>query len=747
MGIDLTKEQKNRVEELLSKMTLTEKIGQMNQESVSIVGGFDVPFEQLIEMMTDGRLSKEEFQNIMATAETDYHEDAIREGKVGSLMVQDPEKCNELQRIAVEETRLGIPLIFGLDVIHGFRSVYPIAIAEAGSFDTDLMEKTAAMAAKESRSAGVAWHFAPMLDVARDARWGRVSEGPGEDPYLGATFARAKVRGLQNDHSSTENYVAACLKHFVGYGACEAGKDYNTVSMANHILYNNYLVPFKAAVEEGAQTAMASFNDLNGVPSTVNKWVLRDILKYSMGLNGFVVSDANAIKECVVHGIAEDEKDAARKSAVAGLDMDMGTEIYINNLESLVNEGKVLVEEIDDACRRILSVKMWLGLFDQPYVSEEAMKRYEEIPEEHKALALKAAEESAVLLKNEGNILPLKKDAKISLVGTLAEKKDEVVGAWAMSWKEKDCVSILDGMKQEFSNVEYYPCGGPEGELSEDEISAACNNGDVIVAVLGETVAMSGEAASRADITLPGKQRKLLEKLIASGKPVVLVLMNGRPLALSWEAENVPVILEGWHLGIQMGNAIAHILSGKKNPEGRLSSSFPAVTGQCPIYYNHPNTGRPAGNFKFTSRYLDAPFTALYPFGYGLSYTSFEYSDPEVSEEKDALDISVKVKNTGEREGVETVQFYMQDVAASIVRPVKELKVFEKVSLKPGEEKTVKVKLFKKNMGFWNNQGKYLLEDGFFRIYAGSDSATENCKEIRVSFDDVERLSDYPMEK
>ncbi|SDB23970.1 glycoside hydrolase family 3 N-terminal domain-containing protein [Butyrivibrio sp. INlla16] len=746
MGIALTKEQTNRVEELLSKMTLTEKIGQMNQESVSIVGGFDVPFEQLIEMMTDGRLSKEEFETIMKTAKTDYHEDAIREGKVGSLMVQDPEKCNELQKIAVEETRLGIPLIFGLDVIHGFRSVYPIAIAEAGSFDTELMEKTAAMAAKESRCAGVAWHFAPMLDVARDARWGRVSEGPGEDPYLGSCFARAKVRGLQNDHSENENYVAACLKHFVGYGAAEAGKDYNTVSMANHILYNNYLVPFRAAVEEGAQTAMASFNDLNGVPSTVNKWTLRDILKDNMGLPGFVVSDANAIKECVVHGIAEDEKDAGEKSANAGLDMDMGTEIYIQNLEKSVEEGKVSMEAIDDACRRVLSVKMWLGLFDHPYVSEEVMKRYEEIPKEHKELALASAEKSAVLLKNEGGLLPLKKDTKISLVGSLADNRSEVVGAWAISWKEKDCVSILDGMKQEFSNVNYYPCGGPEGDINDDEVKAACDNGDVIVAVLGETVAMSGEASSRADITLPGKQRELLQKLIASGKPVVLVLMNGRPLALQWEAENVPAILEGWHLGIQMGNAIAHILSGKKNPEGRLSSSFPAVTGQCPIYYNHPNTGRPAGNFKFTSRYLDAPFTALYPFGYGLSYTSFEYSDLAVTEDNDALKISVKVKNTGDREGTETVQFYMQDVAASIVRPVKELKCFEKVELNPGEEKTVEVKLLKKHMGFWNNHGKYCLEDGLFRIYAGADSATELCEKIRVGFEGVEKEPDYPTE-
>lgn len=745
MAVTLTEEQHDRVEELLASMTLEEKIGQMNQESVSIVGGFDVPFEQLIEMMTDGRLSKEEFQKIMSTAETDYHEDAIRKGLVGSLMVQDPEKCNELQRIAVEETRLGIPLLFGLDVIHGFRSVYPIAIAEAGSFDPELMEETASMAARESRACGVAWHFAPMLDIARDARWGRVSEGPGEDPCLASVFARAKVRGLQNDHSSPGQYVAACLKHFVGYGAVESGKDYNTVSMANHVLFNNYLEPFRAAVEEGAQTVMASFNDLNGVPSTVNPWLLRSIMKKHYGFPGFIVSDANAVRECVVHGIAEDEADAGRQAADAGLDMDMGTEIYLNNLKKLIEEGKLSMSVIDDACRRILEVKMWLGLFEHPYTPEEEIGRFDTLPEKHVELALRAAEESAVLLKNEGDILPLARDTKISLVGNLANDKEQIIGAWAMSWKEKDCVTILDGMKREFSNVRYFPCGGPEGGINESEAEEACSYGDVIVAVLGETVAMSGEASSRADITLPGAQRQLLEKLLASGKPVVLVLMNGRPLALGWEAEHVPAILEGWHLGIQMGNAIAHILSGKKNPEGRLSSSFPAVTGQCPIYYNHPNTGRPASNFKFTSRYLDAPFQALYPFGFGLSYTTFALRDLKVEDNGNVLGISVKVKNTGKCSGRATVQFYMQDVTASLVRPIRELKGFAKAELASGEEKTVTCVLEKKNMGFWNNEGKYRLEDGLFRIYAGQDSATEMMQEIRLSFEGVEREQDYPV--
>ncbi len=730
----LTNGQRERVESLLAQMTLDEKIGQMNQESPSIVGGFDVPFTELIEMMTDGRISKEEFEKIMSTAKQDYHEDEIRRGGVGSLMVQDPVKVNELQKIAVEESRLGIPLIFGLDVIHGFRSVYPIAIAEAGSFDTDLMERTARMAAKESRASGVAWHFAPMLDVARDARWGRVSEGPGEDPYLGSLFARAKVRGLQNDRSSAENYVAACLKHYIGYGAAESGRDYNTVSMAMHVFYNNYLKPFEAAVDEGAQTVMAAFNDLNGVPCTVNRFLLRDILKDSLGFPGFVVSDANAIRECVVHGIAEDDEDAGVKAALAGMDMDMGTEIYFKHLKKAVEDGKVPVGVIDEAVRRILSVKMWLGLFDHPYVSEEAMNRYATLPDEHVRLAREAALKSIVLLKNEGGLLPLSRDRKISLVGNLADSREEIIGAWAMSWREEDCVSIRQGMEEMFPGTRYFPCGGPEGDIVMDDVLRAGEYGDVIVAVLGELVSMSGEASSRADISLPGRQRELLEMLLETGKPVVLVLMNGRPLALEWENLYVPAIVEGWQLGIEMGHAVASVLSGEFNPEGRLSSSFPAVTGMCPVYYNHMNTGRPASKSKFTSRYLDAPFDALYPFGYGLSYTQYEYSDLEVADAGDRLEISVTVRNTGSREGRETVQLYMQDAAASLVRPVKELRGFRKAELAPGQAKTVHFELKKSDMGFYDNERNYHLEDGLFRIFAGGSSRDCLAAEIRLKF-------------
>ena len=731
----LTQEQKDFVADLLSRMTLEEKIGQMNQESPSIVGGFDVPFSELIEMLTDGRLPQEEFEKIMSTAKQDFHEEDIRAGLVGSMMVKDPRENNRLQKIAMEESRLGIPLIIGFDVIHGFRSVFPIAIAEACSFDDELFEKTARMAARESRAHGINWNFAPMIDAARDARWGRVSEGPGEDPCLGSRFARAKIRGLQNDRSSVKNYVAACTKHYVAYGACESGRDYNTTSMSVSNLYNVYLPAFRAAMEEGAATVMAAFNDLNGIPCTVNRWLLRDILKGEMGLEGFVVSDANAIRECVAHGIAENDRDAGVQAAQAGMDMDMGTHIYKDFLKAEVENGTMPMDVIDEAVRRILSVKVWLGLFNNPYVPEEDIEAYEKgLPTEHIALCRKAAEESMVLLKNEGNLLPLSRKQKISLVGNLADAADEICGAWAMAWKKEDCVSILSGLRSAGADVEYYPCGGPEGEINWDETDRACEAGDVIVAVVGETDAMSGEASSKADITLPGKQRELLTRLLSSGKPVVTVLMNGRPLALQWEAEHLPVILEAWHLGIRMGDAVAAALLGDVNPSGKLSSSFPAVTGQCPVYYNHPSTGRPGSKSKFTSRYLDAPWDVLFPFGHGLSYTSFVCSDLQVSEAGDSLEVAVSLKNTGEREGTEVVQLYVQDVSASLVRPVKELKDYRRVSLAPGEEQEIRFTLPKTALGFYDNEGHYRLESGLFRIFAGGSSRDTLEAEIRLLF-------------
>lgn len=730
----LSKQQEAKIQSLLQEMTLEEKIGQMNLASVSIVGGFDVPFEELIEMVGDGRLSNEEFGKIMQSAERDFHEEEIRAGKIGSLMLQDPVKANALQKIAVEESRLKIPLLIGLDVIHGFRTVYPIALAEAGAFEPELFERTARMAARESRSRGVAWHFAPMIDVARDARWGRVSEGPGEDPFLVSEFSRSKVRGLQNDQTSTEHYVAACLKHYVAYGACEAGRDYNTTTMARSLLHNAYLPPFEAAVQEGAVSVMAAFNDWNGIPCTGNKFLLTTMLKETLGLDGFVVSDANGIRECVAHGTAKEESDAGAQAVNAGMDMDMGTGIFLKHLPEHVKAGRVSERTIDQAVERILRVKMWLGLFDHPYVSEEAMHRYDVLPPQHRELALEAAKKSIVLLKNDEHLLPLKKDLKISLVGTLADNPEEIIGSWAMSWKIEDCVSIKQGLERIGANLTYHPCGGPEGELNEAEIEAAVREGDVIVAVVGELVSMSGEAASRADISLPGAQRKLLEKLVASKKPVVAVLMNGRPLALEWEAQHIPAIVEGWHLGVEMGNAVASVLFGETNPSGRLASTFPKTAGQCPIYMSHPNTGRPGSKSKFTSRYLDAGFEPLYPFGYGLSYTTFDYHAFSVALEDKRLIASVNVTNTGKAAGTETVQLYMRDVTASIVRPIRELKGFKKVTLNPGETKRVVIELEKSHMGFYDDDRKYHLEDGVFQIFMGANARDCMMQEVVVTF-------------
>lgn len=731
----LSIEQKEKVESLLSKMTLDEKIGQMNQESASVVGGFDIPMSELREMIKDGRISREELEELMDNAQRDYHEEDVRAGLVGSVMGNDPKKANEIQRIAIEESRLGIPLIIGFDVIHGLRSVYPTTIAEACSFDDELFEETARMAAKESRAYGIGWNFAPMMDIARDSRWGRICESPGEDSYLASCYAKRKIRGLQNDTSDSGNYVAACAKHYVAYGACEGGIDYNTVTMSTSQLYNVYLPPFRAAMEEGAATVMAAFNDLNGVPCTVNKYLLRDVLKDELKFEGFVVSDANAIRECTIHGVAKDSDDAAIQAANAGMDMDMGSRFYKNQLKNGVESGAVPMSVIDDAVRRILSVKVWLGLFENPYVPEDVIKAYEKgIPEEHILLTRKAAQESIVLLKNENNILPLKKTQKICLVGSLAKNPEEVVGAWAMGWRVRDCISIFDGLKNAGADIAYYPCCGPEGEINTEELASACEDGDVIVAVVGEGKDMSGEATSKADISLPGKQKEMLQKLLKTGKPIVLVLMNGRPLALEWESENIPAILEAWQLGIQMGNGVADVLFGEVNPSGKLSASFPSVNGQCPLYYNHPNTGRPAGASKFTSKYIDAPSDALYPFGYGLSYTSFQYSDLRISNHKEYLDVSFNLKNTGDVLGTEVAQLYMQDVTASLVRPVKELKGYKRITLNPGEEKNVSFSLKKQDMGFFDNMGEYLLEDGLFRIFVGGNSRDTLMEEITVEF-------------
>lgn len=730
----ISKEQEQSIRELLEKMTVEEKVGQMHQLAPSIVGGFDVSFEELIEMVTDGRISNEEFGKIMSTAERDFHEEDIRAGRVGSYLLNDPKKANELQRIAVEESRLGIPLLYGFDVIHGFRTTFPIPLAETCTWNEKLFEASAEIAAREASAYGIKWTFAPMVDIARDARWGRISESAGEDPYLGSLFARAKVRGFQGKNPADRERIGATLKHFVAYGAVEGGQDYNTVSMSKSMLHNGFLPPVKAAVEEGAMTVMAAFNDYNGVPCTVNPYLLRTVLKESYGFQGFVVSDANAIRECVSHGIAEDLADASRQAVKAGMDMDMGSNVYHDHLVSQVEQGEVSMEVLDEAVRRILTVKMALGLFEHPYVEEERMEQYDSgLKEEHLEAARDTAKRSIVLLKNEG-ILPLKKEQKIALIGALADDGENCLGAWFANGRGSECVTVKAGLERAGAKVSYGECCGVESELDREALESVCKEADVVVAVVGEPNAMSGEASSRADITLPGHQRELLEAALETGKPVVAVLMNGRPLALSWEQEHVPAILESWQLGVAHGDAVAAVLFGEYNPSGKLCATFPAMTGQCPRYYNHPNTGRPGGRSKFTSRYLDAPVEPLYPFGYDLSYTEFSYENMRIKEDARCFSVTVQVKNTGACPGEETAQLYLRDVTASIVRPVKELKAFEKVLLAPGEAKDVTFVIDKKEMGFYNEDMNYCLEDGKFIFYAGGNSRDCLEQERMVAF-------------
>jgi beta-glucosidase len=714
-------------------MTLEEKVGQLNQLSPSIVGGFDLPFEELIEMMTEGRITQDEFGKIMAKAEMDYHEEEIRAGKIGSFLMNNPRKANELQKLAVEESRMGIPLIFGFDVIHGFQTIFPIPLAEACSWNEEVFEESAKIAAREARAHNIQWTFAPMVDISRDARWGRIAESPGEDPYLASVFARAKVRGFQGEKLDEGDNVAACLKHYVAYGAVEGGQDYNTVSMANNMLYNGYLPPFQAGIEEGAATVMGAFNDYNGVPCTVNQFLLRDILKQQYGFQGFVVSDANAIDDCVRHGIAADLKEASKLSCNAGMDMDMNSHAYSAYLKEQIEHGEVALEVLDDAVRRILRVKMAFGLFDNPYVSEEKMEMYEELPKEHVAAALDAAKRSIVLLKNE-KVLPLKKDQKVALIGELADASSEVMGTWAIAGREKDCVSIHQGFKNAGVAVTYSKVCGVTSEFNQRELTQVAENSDVIVAVVGETASMSGEASSKADISLPGEQQRMLEAAIATGKPVVVVLMNGRPISIPWVQENVSAIVEAWHLGIQMGNAVSEVLFGDYIPSGKLVCTFPAMVGQCPRYYNHPNTGRPGAKSKFSSRYLDAPLKPLYPFGYGLSYTSFAYDNLSVEEMGDALQISVDLINTGDYTGEETVQVYIRDVSASLVRPIKELKAFKKEVLTPGEKVAVQLEVKKDTLGFYDDEMNYRLENGVFEVMVGANSQEYLMSTIEVTF-------------
>lgn len=721
----MNKNYEERIQELRSKMTLEEKIGQLQQCGPSLVGAFDVSFDELLNMMFDGRITKEEFDRLMGTAEQDFHEEDLRAGKIGSYNgIGDSATANRLQKIAVEETRLGIPLLFGYDVIHGFRTVTPIPLAESCAWEPALWEKTGRVAAEEATAAGVHLTFAPMVDVAKDARWGRVSEGAGEDVLLNSDYGVAKVKGFQGDDLSKEDAMAACVKHFAAYGAGEAGRDYNRVDMSMQRLWEEYMPSYQACVDAGARAVMPAFNDINGVPCTVNPWLLRDVLREKWGFNGLVISDSNAIAECVCHGIAKDKRDASKQAILAGMDMDMSSNSYIEYLKELVEGGEVPESVLDGAVDDVLRIKFELGLFDNPYQTDEQRESKAMLKEEYRAVAREAAVKSMVLLKNENQVLPLKEDAKIGIFGSLAAEKGQMTGAWAIGANPEDCISIVEACEARGISYQY-------SENGSNLLKIAVNS-DVLVAAIGERKEESGEAASRADITVGQEDLALVQDLLATGKPVVVVLFNGRPLAIPELSEHVPAILEAWHPGVEAGPAILEVLFGDVNPSGKLTTTFPAAAGQCPMYYAHINTGRPGGRSKFTSKYLDAPVEPLYPFGYGLSYTTYTYGDLKAEKKEDAIHVAVSVSNTGERDGDEIVQCYVQDVAAKRVRPVRQLKGYEKVSLKAGETKKVEFTIPYEELGYYDWNMDRVPCEGLLRVYAGGDSSSELMEEITL---------------
>ena len=721
---------KQFIDGLMGKMTQDEKIGQLNLVSV----GFDV---------TGPVVSKDVDAN-------------IRKGLVGGVFnTFTPVAVRKLQEMALKESRLHIPLMFGYDVIHGHRTIFPIALGLSASWDMAAVEQSARIAAEESTADGLDWVFSPMVDIARDARWGRISEGAGEDPYLGSRVARAMVRGYQGPGNdlTKDNTVMACLKHFALYGAAEAGREYNTTDMSRQRMYNEYLPPYHAAVDAGVGSVMSSFNDVNGTPATGNKWLMTDLLRKQWGFQGFVVTDYTAINEMMDHGMGN----AAQVSALAlnaGIDQDMVGEIFLKNAAENIKSGAVSKAQLDAACRRILEAKYKLGLFQDPYrnVSEQRAASTIMKPE-FLAAARDIARKSMVLLKNERSALPLKKTGSIALIGPLANRQRDVIGSWSGAGDWKQAVSVEQGLRaaapglkityakganiaDDAQMLERLNAHGGELELdkrsSEEMIREAmqvAQAADVVVAVVGESQGMTGEAASRSDIGLPGQQLELLKALKKTGKPLVLVLMNGRPMTLPWENQNADAILETWFAGTQAGHAIADVLFGAYNPSGKITATFPQVVGQIPLYYNHKNTGRPfAGEKldKYKSRYLDVSNEPLYPFGFGLSYTTFSYGKPTLSKTTltpaETLEVKVTVQNTGNYDGEEVAQLYIRDMVGSISRPVKELKGFQKVMLKKGESKTLTFRLAPNDLKFYNNDLKFVAEPGDFKVFIGGNS-------------------------
>ncbi|MCT4643566.1 MAG: beta-glucosidase BglX [Carboxylicivirga sp.] len=711
----------SRVESLLKQMTLEEKVGQMNQYN----GFYDV---------TGPAPSAGDAKNKY---------EHIKKGLVGSMLnVRGASEVRKMQALAVDSSRLGIPMIFGFDVIHGHKTLSPIPLAEAASWDLEAIEKSARIAAIEASAEGLNWTFAPMVDISRDARWGRVMEGAGEDTYLGAKIGVARVKGFQGDDLSANNTIAACAKHFAGYGFAESGKDYNTVDVGSVSYYNVIFPPFKAAIDEAdVKTFMNSFNIVNGVPATANTYLQREVLKGKWGFKGFMISDWSSGREMIDHGYARDLEHVAELAANAGSDMDMESYAYVKHLVDLVKAGKVKESVVDDAVRRILRVKFELGLFDDPYrYCDEAREKELIYHPDHMAAALDMAKKSIVLLKNENKFLPLQNDGrKIAVIGSLAQDKDSPLGNWRMAGEDNTAVSFLEGL--DAYGVDYkYAKGaelitGPTAFPVELEVNTTDKSGfkeairlakksDVVIMVLGEHGLHSGEARSRAHLGLPGVQQELLEAVYKVNKNIVLVVMSGRPLAITWADEHIPAILEAWQLGTQTGHAITQVLYGEYNPSGKLPMTFPRHVGQVPIYYNQYRTGRPGPkNEVFWPHYMDESEKPLYPFGYGLSYTTFAYSDLNVEVKgNNKVEVSVNVINTGEVAGEEVVQLYINDEVASVARPIKELKGFEKISLEPNEYKQIKFTIGEKELGFYNGEGKFLIEQGAFKVFVGTNS-------------------------
>jgi beta-glucosidase len=730
-----------RVNVLLARMTLAEKLGQLQQ--------------------LDGLWDTGRFR--------DEHVDLVRRGLLGStLNVRGAKNCNDLQKVAMEQSRLKIPLIFGFDVIHGYRTIFPIPLGEAASWDPAAVERSAAVAAKEARSTGLHWTFAPMVDIARDARWGRIAEGSGEDPYLGSAMARARVRGFQGTDFSAPDRVVACAKHWVAYGAAEGGRDYNTTDMSERTLREVYLPPFKAAVDAGVGTFMSAFNDLNGIPTSGNPFTLTKVLREEWKFNGFVVSDYESVREMMNHGNVSGEADAARVGLSAGVDMEMVSRLYNKHGAELLASKKLTQSQIDEAVRRVLRIKMRAGLFEQPY-ADEARERATILNAEHLRAAREVAARSFVLLKNERGTLPISKSVKsIAVVGPLSDDPKAVLGSWAADGKPQDSVSLLAGIRAKVSpqtkvlhakgvaiegrgvtgNYDAPPldatsAGGtnvasaagteaarlattPTAPNSIAEAVRIAREADVVILAVGETAEMSGEAASRVSLDLPGRQMELVQAIHQTGKPYAIVLMNGRPLSINWLAENSPAILETWFGGTQAGNAIADVLFGDVNPGGKLPSTFPRHSGQLPLFYNHKNTGRPPTDQKYTAKYLDVPWTPLYPFGHGLSYTTFRLSNLRVSSGRIAqngrVTVTVDVENTGRRAGDEVVQLYIRDVAASVTRPVRELKGFQRITLAPGDKRQVQFTLGPEHLSFYDQNMRLVVEPGEFKIFVGTSS-------------------------